>query len=608
MKQNYVPLILAILLASLLAYSANIRTARASGTVYIMANGGVDPPTAPITTTDNITYVFNGSINALLVIARDNIVVDGAGYTIQGAGTGNGITLTGRTNVTISHLAITTFDVGMLLDGSSDSSIISNEITSSNQGIIADGTSNIHISQNDVYSNNGNGIDFSNSFNGSIYGNNVTANAWSGIKLETSSNNMEIVGNSVLANGITGISVAADCFQNNLIGNNVTENPGEGIWLQSSTSNTVSNNNVTDNGYGIYLYTTFNNILSDNTMENNTYNLGIYGDDLLSFTQSIDTSNVVDGKPVYYLVNHSNMIINSDAYSNAGYVGLVNCLNITVQGLNPPSNGQGILLAFTNDSKITGNNFANNDAGIYLCYSTNNTVSTNNVTNNGYGIVLISSTNNRIFHNSFTDNHASQAYPVGSSNIWDDGYPSGGNLWSDYNRTDLYSGQYQNETSSDGIGDSNYTIDAGNIDHYPLMGTYNSYNVSWAGSSYTVNLISNSTISAFALVVSLEHLEDRGVSFNVTGENGTAGFCRICIPTALVNGSYTVIVNGTKVPYNLLPFSNSTYSYLYFNYTHSTQTVLILPEFPTLTIALSLFTISILLAIASHRRKRPRPY
>jgi hypothetical protein len=33
----------------------------------------------------------------------------------------------------------------------------------------------------------------------------------------------------------------------------------------------------------------------------------------------------------------------------------------------------------------------------------------------------------------------------------------------------LYSGPYQNETSSDAIGDKPYVIDANNIDHYPLM-------------------------------------------------------------------------------------------------------------------------------------------
>jgi len=55
-----------------------------------------------------------------------------------------------------------------------------------------------------------------------------------------------------------------------------------------------------------------------------------------------------------------------------------------------------------------------------------------------------------------------------SVNVWDHGYPSGGNYWSDYSGTDLHRGAYQNETGSDGIGDIQYVIDENNTDHYPL--------------------------------------------------------------------------------------------------------------------------------------------
>jgi hypothetical protein len=55
-----------------------------------------------------------------------------------------------------------------------------------------------------------------------------------------------------------------------------------------------------------------------------------------------------------------------------------------------------------------------------------------------------------------------------SVNRWDNSYPSGGNYWSDYTGFDLYSGPYQNETGSDGIGDTPYVIDADNQDNYPL--------------------------------------------------------------------------------------------------------------------------------------------
>jgi len=56
-----------------------------------------------------------------------------------------------------------------------------------------------------------------------------------------------------------------------------------------------------------------------------------------------------------------------------------------------------------------------------------------------------------------------------SSNVWDDGYPSGGNYWSNYNGTDSYSGVYQNQAGSDGIGDIPYLIPEDTQDNYPLM-------------------------------------------------------------------------------------------------------------------------------------------
>jgi len=101
-------------------------------------------------------------------------------------------------------------------------------------------------------------------------------------------------------------------------------------------------------------------------------------------------------------------------------------------------------------------------------------LSGNNVTaTKGYGIVLYYSNNNVFYHNNFINN-IQHVYILTPSyaNSWDDGYPSGGNYWSDYDGIDLYSGPQQDETGSDGIGDTPYVIDEDNQDNYPLMKPY----------------------------------------------------------------------------------------------------------------------------------------
>jgi len=240
--------------------------------------------------------------------------------------------------------------------------------------------------------------------------------------------------------------------------------------------------------------------------------------------------------------------------------------NVNVTNNLVIQNGYGIKLDQASNITIASNNITNNDYdGLYLSWSFDNTIFGNNIeANNDHGIWIYYSSNNSIYHNNIVNN-APQVYSYNSVNFWDNGYPCGGNYWADYNGTDTSSGPYQNETGSDGIGDTSYDIDENNHDNYPLMGVFSDFN---ATSESHVQTICNSSMSDF-------QFNGTTISFNVSGENGTTSFCRIFIPTALLNGTYKVYVQGTEVPYSLLSFSNITHSYLYFTYEHSTQEVVI---------------------------------
>jgi parallel beta-helix repeat protein len=120
----------------------------------------------------------------------------------------------------------------------------------------------------------------------------------------------------------------------------------------------------------------------------------------------------------------------------------------------------GIQLFNSANSIITGNCIVGNSyEGVGLYYSSYNIITDNSITNNQVGIGFYDSSSNSIFHNSFTNN-AYQVHTETSVNVWDNGYPSGGNYWSDYFGVD---------SNGDGIGDTPYPIDENNQDRYPLM-------------------------------------------------------------------------------------------------------------------------------------------
>jgi len=91
---------------SLLTIAFNIEAVRASGFVYIRADGSIEG-TTNIMTVDNVIYNLTDNLYGSIIIERNNIVVDGAGYTVNGKGSETGIYLSGRNNVTLKNVEVT---------------------------------------------------------------------------------------------------------------------------------------------------------------------------------------------------------------------------------------------------------------------------------------------------------------------------------------------------------------------------------------------------------------------------------------------------------------------------------------------------------------------
>jgi len=166
----------------------NIQTIKAGNTVYIRADGSVDPPTASISSIDNVTYVLTDNINEPIVVERNNTIIDGAGYTVEGIGGGKGFSLYGVSNVTITNTNIRNFYYGVYLNSTSRNLITENNITgNSYDGIFVSQSSENTISRNNITNNGNDGVKLGDSSSDNIISENNTMMASSSMSARTTS-------------------------------------------------------------------------------------------------------------------------------------------------------------------------------------------------------------------------------------------------------------------------------------------------------------------------------------------------------------------------------------------------------------------------------------
>jgi len=437
-------IVLALFLTSMLTLVFNIQPVKAYGTIYIRADGSVEPSTANITSVDNVTYTFTGNVNDSIVVERDNIVVDGVGYILQGTGVwdSKGIKLTGRSNVTIENIEIKAFFFGIWLNGSSNNAISGNKLAKNWYGIYLYKSSNNSISGNNITTNNEYGIYLVDSSNSFLRNNVMVDNRFNfGVSGSTLSHFVNDVDASNTVDGKpvyywvserdaevpldAGYVALVNCTDMKVENLTLTKNDN-GILLSYTNHTTVSGNNITNSAWnGIYLYYSTRNTIANNAISSN-HDAGI-------LLRASSNNTMVDND----VLNNTFGIAIWDSRANTIYNNII----------SKSSEYCGIFLTF---------------------WANNNEIYNNTVSNCRYGIGVYISDDNKIYHNNFVNNTKSTDINL-AINTWDDGYPSGGNYWSDYAGVDLYSGPYQNVTGSDGIGDTPCVIDTNNRDHYPLM-------------------------------------------------------------------------------------------------------------------------------------------
>jgi parallel beta-helix repeat protein len=262
-------LILLLILCSVLVTIPNIGVVEASGTIYIRADGSVEG-TDKIQRDENV-YTFIDNFYEPLVVERDNIVVDGAGYSIEGPHTslaqspeGIGILVESRSDVTISNVAIQNFLYGICINSSSDNLITKSNITKNSKGIIIEHSSHNRIFESQITNNIDIGIYVFESSNTNIRNNKIENNINEGISLVLSSDNT-VVSCDIRDNGV-GIRIMNSSIMPLITWNNITNN-SIGIHLEASLA-PIQYNKIANNGIGIQIAGSDNDITRNNFINN----------------------------------------------------------------------------------------------------------------------------------------------------------------------------------------------------------------------------------------------------------------------------------------------------------------------------------------------------
>ncbi len=169
---------------------------------------------------------------------------------------------------------------------------------------------------------------------------------------------------------------------------------------------------------------------------------------------------------------------NNVTIANSTVIGFNCCLyleadNSTIKGNSFSGTGyiDTVRLKYANNNYFEGNKITNNGGScvnMYYWPTLNNTFVENYIVNSGGTAITwnLGGGGAKFYHNTIGGGIIGPYTPACT---WDNGYPSGGNYWIGYVSNDTFKGPYQNITGSDGIADTPYTIDADDIDHYPLM-------------------------------------------------------------------------------------------------------------------------------------------
>jgi parallel beta-helix repeat protein len=317
------------------------------------------------------------------------------------------VALVNCVNITVNKVKIDHNYYGVVFFGTTKSRVTNSTINDSYYPVYIPSTSNAMVIANSTFFNNTMYIYVFNSLDTTIRGNSISGQEY-GIcnygsnQLKAYDNNIKDIRNYgiyvynsndiwVYRNTVLNTSYGIydeKTVNGQIFNNTVSGARTQGLAVTGTGARTVHDNWVHDNVYGFYVnLDTASNIYS-NRMENNTYNFGIDGSTEAALQHTIPTNNTADGRPIYYWKNKSNLSVPSDA----GFVGLIHCYNITMKDLTVNHTGE-IAFGFLTTSSRFENITSNSSYFVFAFYSSsaNNLFDGNHITNTKLGIYIYQS-------------------------------------------------------------------------------------------------------------------------------------------------------------------------------------------------------------------------
>lgn len=257
--------------------------------IYIRSNGSIEPATAPIERSGNLYKLTDNIVMYTVELQRDNIVLDGAGYAIQGNASrikgyddgNNGVIVAGRKNVNVTRLNFEQGDTGIRISGSSDIAVVDNSFTNGIHTAITLQDSTLVLIEANNFTDLQTDIGVpSVRLHGSknTFRNNTLTGSAYGVDIRGSTN--------VISDNKIKISLAIElnyADANIIARNNVTGS----IWLFASCSgNMIFRNNITGSAHATAIRITdgSNNTVYGNYMANNEFAIALDDDEAVNNT------------------------------------------------------------------------------------------------------------------------------------------------------------------------------------------------------------------------------------------------------------------------------------------------------------------------------------